>query len=155
MARQLRKDMSPAERRLWRVLREHPGGFKFRKQCPQGAYSLDFACLASRLAIEVDGDAHDFGDRPRRDERRDDRLKELGFKTMRIPAGEVFRNLEGVVLGIVEACRIHAPPRNGEGDHGAKRHGGGVGAQDSRSVRPHHPSPAASGPPPRSGEELQ
>jgi very-short-patch-repair endonuclease len=96
--------MSPAERRLWGVLKERPGGFKFRKQCPQGPYSLDFACLEVRLAIEVDGRAHDFEERARRDERRDAYLKELGFDIMRVPAAELIRNLEGVVLGIVEAC---------------------------------------------------
>jgi very-short-patch-repair endonuclease len=108
--------MSPPERRLWRVLRGRPGGFKVRKQCPQGPFSLDFACLEARLAIEIDGDAHDFGDRPERDDRRDAYLRSAGFSTMRIPAVEVFRNLEGVVLGIVDLCqqRSHNPPRNGE-----------------------------------------
>ncbi len=115
--------MSPPERLLWWALRQHPGGYKFRKQCPQGPYSLDFACLEARLAVEVDGEAHDRGDRPERDARRDLLLKELGFSTMRIPAHEVFSNLEAVVLGIVSECRrlgpLHRPsdgppPRSGE-----------------------------------------
>ena len=106
--------MSPAERRLWNVLKERPGAFKFRKQCPQGPYSLDFACLEARLAIEVDGGSHDFGNRPQRDAARDAFLSSLGFSTLRIPAVEVFQNLEGVMLGIVEACRTHSPRRSGE-----------------------------------------
>jgi very-short-patch-repair endonuclease len=118
--------MSPPERLLWWALKRRPGGYKFRKQCPQGSFSLDFACLEARLAVEVDGEAHDRGDRPERDMRRDAALEELGFATMRIPAKEVFSNLEGVVLGIVSECQRRRPL--------------------------HHPPPAG-GPPPRSGEE--
>jgi very-short-patch-repair endonuclease len=124
LARKLRREMSPAEKLLWWALKQHPGGNRFRKQCPQGPYSLDFACLAARLAIEVDGEAHDRGDRPERDARRDAYLRKCGFTVLRISAAEVFRNLEGVVLGIVEACRTRGPL--------------------------HH---ASHGPPPRSGEE--
>ncbi|PWG01540.1 hypothetical protein DF286_00640 [Sphingosinicella humi] len=122
-ARQLRKEMSLPEVLLWRELRQRPEGFKFRKQFPQNPYVLDFACLETRLGIEVDGEAHDRGDRPARDERRDAYLQELGFTVMRVPAREVLKNLEGVVLGIVEQCRrlrpLHQPsagppPRSGE-----------------------------------------
>jgi very-short-patch-repair endonuclease len=125
-ARKLRREMSPAERLLWSMLKTRPGGFKFRKQCPQGPFSLDFACLEVRLAIEVDGEAHDRSDRPQRDLRRDRSLRDLGFATMRIPAREVFRNLEGVVLGIISECQTRGPL--------------------------HRASP---GPPPRSGEEQE
>ncbi|MFL6843463.1 MAG: endonuclease domain-containing protein [Allosphingosinicella sp.] len=123
LARKLRKDLSPAERLLWWALKQRPGGYKFRKQCPQGPFALDFACLEARLAIEVDGEAHGRGDRPERDARRDSFLKKLGFSTMRIPAQEVFGNLEGVVRGIVSECDsrgpLHrashgSPPRSGE-----------------------------------------
>ena len=123
VARKLRKEMSLPEVLLWQQLRQRPGGFKFRKQCPQEDYSLDFACLEARLCIEVDGEAHDRGDRPARDEKRDKRLLALGFETMRIPAREVLGNMEGVVMGIVERCRalrpLHRrsggpPPRSGE-----------------------------------------
>jgi very-short-patch-repair endonuclease len=122
-ARRLRKELSPPEKMLWSILRKRPGGFKFRRQCPQGPFSLDFACLETRLAIEIDGDAHDRGDRPERDERRDSVVERMGFFTMRIPAAEVFRNLEGVVTGIVDLCRTRGPlhrrsggppPRTGE-----------------------------------------
>jgi hypothetical protein len=102
--------------------------------------------------MEVDGNAHDYGDRPKQDERRDAFLRNIGFATMRIPAAEVFRNLEGVVLGIVDLCeqRRRFPPRNGEGDQ--PKAGGGAGAYDS-GRRPLHRRPMAGGPPPRSGEE--
>jgi len=125
LARKLRKEMSLPEVLLWRELRQRPGGFRFRKQFPQDHYVIDFACLAARLAIEVDGEAHDRGDRPQRDVARDAYLTSLGFTTMRIPASEVLGDLEGVLMGITERCR---------------------------ALRPlHRPS---DGPPPRSGEDL-
>jgi very-short-patch-repair endonuclease len=117
--------MSLPEVLLWQQLRQRPGGFRFRKQVPQDHYVIDFACLAARLAIEVDGEAHERGDRPQRDAARDAHLTSLGFAMMRIPVREVLGNLEGVVAGIVEQCR---------------------------ALRPLH-QPAA-GPPPRSGEDL-
>jgi very-short-patch-repair endonuclease len=115
--------MSPAERLLWWALKERPGGYRFRKQCPQGTYSLDFECLEVRLGIEVDGHAHDCAAGQERDSRRDRYLEGLGFTMVRIPASEVFRNLEGVVRAIVSECRrlgpLHRPsdgppPRAGE-----------------------------------------
>ena len=126
LARRLRREMSPAEAVLWQQLRQRPGGFRFRRQLPLHPYSLDFACVATRLAVEVDGEAHDRGDRPQRDEARDRYVAAAGFVTMRIPAVEVFRNLEGVLMGIVEECRSRGPL---------------------------HPRAARGCPPPRSGEE--
>ena len=125
LARKLRREMSPAEVKLWWALRQRPDGRRFRKQCPQGPYSVDFACLEARLAVEVDGDVHDRAGRPQHDARRDAYLKELGFEIMHIPAGDVFRNLEGVVAGIVQRCAARGPL--------------------------HRP---AGGPPPRSGEDI-
>jgi very-short-patch-repair endonuclease len=119
--------MSLPEVLLWQELREQPGGFRFRRQNPQIGYRLDFACLEARLAIEVDGAAHDHGDRPERDAVRDQRLAEIGFATLRIPAREVLRDLDAVITGIVTACRERAPL---------------------------HHRPSAGGPPPRSGEDF-
>lgn len=114
MARQLRKATSPPERLLWSELRKRPAGYKFRRQHPFGRFSLDFCCLEARLCIEVDGDSHDFQEQAERDVSRDEELAAAGYRTMRLPALDVFRNLENVVLGIVEQCRtpttLHQPP---------------------------------------------
>ena len=123
-ARRLRKEMSLPEVILWRELRRRPAGLKFRRQHPAGPYILDFACLSARLAIEIDGRAHDF--RCHHDEVRDEWLANQGFLTMRIAARDVLENLDGVMRGIVERCQA--------------------------SVQPLH-QPAAC-PPPRAGEEL-
>ncbi len=99
---------------LWVQLQKRPGGHKFRKQVPHEPYTLDFACLQARLCIEVDGEAHNRGDQPQKDEARDRIMAERGFRTLRIPAYEVFNNMEGCVMGIIAACGGEMPPRIGE-----------------------------------------
>jgi very-short-patch-repair endonuclease len=100
-AAKLRRELSLPEVLLWLELRKRPGGLRFRKQHPAGAYILDFFCPARRLAIEVDGEAHERGDRPERDAARDAWLTSEGVRLLRIPASEVLGNMEGVVRHIV------------------------------------------------------
>ena len=122
-ARRERRSGNLPEVLLWRVLRARPGGFKFRRQHPIDRYILDFACLEARLAIEIDGEAHDRGDRPSRDQTRDARLSEFGFRTLRIPARDVLGDPDAVIRAVVSACSagrpLHQPsagppPRSGE-----------------------------------------
>ena len=108
-ARKLRQEMSLPEVLLWIELQKRPGGFKFRRQVPQHPYTLDFACLSARLAIEIDGEAHNRGDQPHKDEIRDRIMAERGFHTLRLPAYEVLQNREDCVMGIVEAFRANGP----------------------------------------------
>ena len=109
-ARKLRRQMTLPEVLLWQQLRQHPDGYLFRKQHPIASYVIDFACIRARLAIEIDGEAHRRGDRPRRDSERDIAVKKLGFETIRIPAVDVLNNLEGVLTLIVQACKAKANP---------------------------------------------
>ena len=76
----------------------------FRRQHPIGPYVLDFYCAKARLAVEIDGMSHDVGDRPERDLRRDAWLKTLGVTVMRIPAGEIARNVDSTVDAIVRTA---------------------------------------------------
>ena len=108
--RKLRKHMSPSEIRLWRALKLRPSGLQFRRQHPFGPFVLDFFCRAAGFAIEVDGLSHGFGDNPERDEWRDHWIRGQGVETQRIPADEVRRNLEGVVVHIVNRCLERTPP---------------------------------------------
>ena len=107
-ARDLRKSMTPPERRLWNALKQRPDGFKFRKQHEHGPYYLDFYCFEAGVAVEVDGLAHELGSNPQRDERRDAWLASRGIRTVRIRSTDVRDNLEGVVAYIVEACRCRS-----------------------------------------------
>jgi hypothetical protein len=70
-ARSLRRNMSLPEVVLWQTLRRgQVSGLRFRRQHPVGPYILDFYCPSARLAIEVDGSAHDAAAQVRHDERR-------------------------------------------------------------------------------------
>ena len=107
-ARQLRKAMSKPEIMLWQQLRKRPLGIKFRRQHPIGSYILDFYCPSAKLAIEVDGMAHDMGNRPERDERRQRDLFQEGVETIRISAQEVLRDPQGVadrILRYIQSLR--------------------------------------------------
>ena len=120
LARKLRRKLTLPEGLLWRELRKRPDGLKFRRQHPAGPFVLDFVCMQARLAIEVDGEAHNRGINPARDEARDAWLMSQGYRTLRIAARDVLDNLEGVIVLIVNACRpLHhpsdgPPPRSGE-----------------------------------------
>ncbi|QDX26847.1 DUF559 domain-containing protein [Sphingomonas suaedae] len=100
-ARILRKTMSLPEVLLWVALKKRPDGLKFRKQHPSGPYVADFYCHEARMIVEVDGAAHDCGDRPERDERRDAWFAERGLDVMRIPARELLNDCDAVVRGVV------------------------------------------------------
>ena len=58
-ARRLRRDMTVVETMLWRSLRNRGFGWKFRRQVPIGPYVADFACLAAKLIVELDGPPHE------------------------------------------------------------------------------------------------
>jgi very-short-patch-repair endonuclease len=70
-AKRLRRAMTPPEIALWLALRRSDNGLRFRRQQAAGDYVLDFYCAPAKLAIEVDGEVHERGDRPARDARRD------------------------------------------------------------------------------------
>ena len=108
-ARNLRKNMTPLERRLWRVLQSRPEGFKFRCQHAFGPYIFDFLCYEAAIAVEVDGFAHDLGSNPQRDLKRDEWVAAEGVRTIRVRATDVRDNLEGIVAFIVEGCRERTP----------------------------------------------
>lgn len=107
-ARQSRKTMSKPAIMLWQQLRKKPLGIKFRRQHPIGSYILDFYCPSAKLAIEVDGMAHDMSDRPDRDERRERDLSQQGVETIRISAQEVLHDPQDVadrILRYIQSLR--------------------------------------------------
>jgi very-short-patch-repair endonuclease len=122
-SRRLRRQMSPAETRLWNVLRQEPGGHKFRRQHPLGELSLDFYCVAAALCVEVDGAAHDMGENPARDLRRDAWVAEQGITTIRFTARDVFDNLAGVVTAIQQECAARSPSTGYAGPPPPQRRG--------------------------------
>jgi len=110
MARQQRRNMSPAEVRLWNRLRRSPCGIGFRRQHPIGPYSADFYCPAAKLVIEVDGLIHDFAEQSEHDEKRNAYMQELGLRIIRIPASDVLRDADAAAGALVELCTNAAGP---------------------------------------------
>ena len=104
-ARKLRREMTLPEVLLWNLLRRSPDGVHFRRQHEAGDYFLDFYCARAKLCIEVDGIAHDMGDRPQRYEVRNAVLAAMGIETMRIPASEVLKSPEDVAEALVRYCQ--------------------------------------------------
>lgn len=105
LAAKLRREMSPAERRLWSHLRGDPEGLHFRRQHGLGPYVLDFYCARARLAIEVDGAGHGHGDQAVHDARRDAWLEGHGIATLRIPAHTLLHDLAGAVRHVLVTAR--------------------------------------------------
>lgn len=103
-AKRLRRTMSLPEVLLWQILRKQPGHIKFRRQHPIGRYVLDFYVLELKLAIEIDGLAHNMGDRPVRDEERGSWLESQGIWMLRITAKDVLNDPAAVADSIVRLC---------------------------------------------------
>src|SRR5690606_35999748 len=99
---------------LWRALRGKAlDGMRFRKQHPLSRCVLDFYLPSARLAVEIDGQAHDRGANPVRDARRYAWLRTQRIKVLRIPAAAVLdeARLEGILRLIAEEARArHRPP---------------------------------------------
>jgi very-short-patch-repair endonuclease len=106
-AKNLRKNSTEAEKKLWLHLRAKQfQGLKFRKQAPMGRYIVDFVCHAKKLVIEVDGGQH-AADKSR-DRQRGIWLRAQGYEVMRFWNNEVLENVEGV-LECVRVKVSHLP----------------------------------------------
>ncbi|MGR4875680.1 endonuclease domain-containing protein [Pseudoxanthomonas sp. LARHCG66] len=116
-ARELRRGMTLAERRLWSILcRRQLEGFRFRRQVPIGPYITDFACLEGALVVEVDGGQHMDAET---DCARDAFLRGKGFCTLRFWNNEVMANLEGV-RALILRWLGHSPPSQPSPAHGGR-----------------------------------
>ena len=97
-ARALRREATCAERLLWMCLRgKSVAGFRFRRQVPLGGIVVDFACLAARLVVEVEGaeptPAAEIA-------RRDAWLHAENFNVLRVTEDELFRDRRKVLAAI-------------------------------------------------------
>jgi len=115
-ARIMRREPTPAERVLWKALRDKQlHGLKFRRQVPLGPYIVDFYCSAARLVVEVDGVVHADSTT---DLVRDEWLRAQGLYVLRFWNDEVLKDIDGVLIVIAGTSRGPLPPapsRKGRG----------------------------------------
>ena len=122
-AKELRREMTPAEQRLWGRLRGNRlDGLHFRRQQVIDGLIADFCCHAARLIIEVDGSVHktttDY------DAERDRVLATRGLRILRFHNSEVENTLERVIDRIRSCTQEmlspgppspeRTPPRSGQ-----------------------------------------
>ena len=108
-ARQLRREMTPAERVLWKHLRgSRFDGFKFRRQHPIGPFFADMAFHECRLLIELDGETH-LG-KEKNDDKRTLYLNQHQWLVLRFWNTQVYDDTEAVLESIYRACQDRKPP---------------------------------------------
>lgn len=118
LAKNLRRNMTDAERKLWSRLRAGQAGVKFRRQQPIGPYIVDFVCLDRRLIVELDGGQH--ADAVEKDTARTQWLESQGFTVLRFWNNDIMSNIEGVWERIMQALSPSPQPSPIEGE-GANR----------------------------------
>jgi len=107
-AKELRQNMTPAEKSLWQCLRANRlGGLHFRRQQIIDGFIVDFYCHASRLAIELDGEVHNR--QIEYDAERDSILKSKGLKILRFSNEVVLKEMDSVLEAIAITCDLSLP----------------------------------------------
>ena len=109
-ARQLRREMTPHERKLWYLfLRKYP--VKIYKQRIIGRYIVDFYCAGAKLAIEIDGSQHYEPHGMAYDTERSVFLSELGLEVLRFSNRDIDRDFRAVCeqIDITIQSRLQSP----------------------------------------------
>ena len=95
-AGELRREPTPAERKLWAHLRENKlNGVSFRRQHAIGNYIVDFVSIKKKLIIELDGSQH--LEQTEYDTERTQYLELLGYKVIRFWNNQVEKEMDGIV----------------------------------------------------------
>ncbi len=110
-AKGLRRGQTDAERAFWYQVRDRRlAGYKFKRQYPIKPYIADFVCIKAMLVVELDGGQH--ATQVKYDRKRDEYLKSLGFRVLRIWNGDLMTNRNGVMETVLRALRdveTHSP----------------------------------------------
>jgi len=102
LARKLRKELTPAEIKLWAWLRGNKiNGVNFRRQHAIGKYVADFCAIKEKLVIELDGSQH--LEQGEYDKERTEFLESQGYRVIRFWNNQVMKDMEGVILAIINA----------------------------------------------------
>ena len=99
-AGELRKNPTPAERKLWSRLRNRQlNGVRFRNQHAIGNYIPDFCAVKEKLIIELDGSQH--LEQTEYDAERTKYFESLGYRVIRFWNNQVTKELDNVILAII------------------------------------------------------
>jgi very-short-patch-repair endonuclease len=103
-AGELRRELTPAEKKLWAHLRERQfNGIKFRKQHALGRFIADFISIKSRLIIELDGSQH--LDQAQYDVERTRYFESKGYQVLRFWNHQVMNDMNGAMRAIELALK--------------------------------------------------
>jgi very-short-patch-repair endonuclease len=109
-ARQLRRNQTDVEAKLWSRLRARQlSDAKFRRQYPIGAFIADFCCYERRLVIELDGGHH--AEHVDADQSRTDFFVSQGYRVLRFWNNEVIENIDGVLEKIAHTLTLSLSQR--------------------------------------------
>ncbi len=110
-ARDLRKNTTEAEKFFWDKILKNKKlvNYKFTRQKPVDHFIVDFYCASLTLAIEIDGEVHNF--QKERDRERDNLLRQkFGIKIIRYKNEEILKNTESVIRDLVGWIKNATPP---------------------------------------------
>ncbi|NET60194.1 MAG: endonuclease domain-containing protein [Symploca sp. SIO2E6] len=111
-ARELRKNMTPGEQKLWHHLKgKRMLGYDFDRQRPIDQFIVDFYCKLLQLAIEIDGASHDSEEAQQYDCERQLRLEGLGVHFLRFRESEVLNETPQVLEAIALWISTHESTR--------------------------------------------
>ena len=95
LARDLRKNSTLAEILLWQNIKNKYYGYEFHRQVPIDEFIVDFYCHELKLAIEIDGNTHDYNFD--KDELRQNKLESFGITFIRLNDNDVKKNMTDIL----------------------------------------------------------
>ena len=123
LAKTLRKNMTPWERKLWYdFLRYYP--VRFQRQKAIGNYIADFYCAKAKLVLELDGSGHYTAEQTENDALRTNALESMNLTVVRICNADIDRNFHGVCeyidlsvkQSLPQSASLTAPSSEGAAD---------------------------------------
>lgn len=103
VTRQLRRQQTPWEVKLWRELRNRKiRNLKFRRQLKIGNYIADFCCLNKKIVVELDGGHHNTDGGKAKDKVKQRYFESQGYTVLRFWNNEVDEHMEGVIAEIIK-----------------------------------------------------
>ncbi len=103
LAKELRQEMTPAEKILWSHLRRHQlNGLHFRRQQIIDGFIVDFYCHSASLVVEIDGEIHQY--QLEYDIQREQALQERNLHVIRFSNEEILNHLPDVLEKLKDFC---------------------------------------------------